>query len=172
MNNLEKIQKGMNLLQILSKIILVFTVVGGIITFIGTTFVALNVIDIDSLLLHFLPATVEITKEQLVWILIATTVSLLFSGIFAAFVYRYFSAELKDGTPFTTTGADKIKQLGIMQIILSILSMSIIDGIYEKIHLTEWNRFDDANSIILGICLILIAMVVRYGSELEYDKSI
>lgn len=79
---------------------------------------------------------------------------------------------MKDGTPFTTTGADKIKQLGIMQIILSILSMSIIDGIYEKIHLTEWNRFDDANSIILGICLILIAMVVRYGSELEYDKSI
>lgn len=97
----------------------------------------------------------------------AAAVSLLFGGIITAFVYRYFTAELKEGTPFTNAGADKIKQLGIIEIVLSVISMGIVDGIYEKIGLAEWNRFDDAGGITLGICLILLAMVVRYGAELE-----
>ena len=45
--------------------------------------------------------------------------------------------------------------------------MGIMDGIYEKIGLTEWNRFDDAGGITIGICLILLAIVIRYGAELE-----
>ena len=65
------------------------------------------------------------------------------------------------------TGVDRIKRLGIMQIVLSVISTGIIAGIYEKIGLTEWNRFDDAGSITFGIFLILLAMVVRYGAELE-----
>ena len=113
----------------------------------------------------------EITKGQLVGTLLAAAASLLFGGIFTAFVYRYFTAELKEGTPFTSAGADRIKQLGIMQIVLAVVSVAITDGIYEKIGLSEWNRFDDAGGITLGICLILIAMVVRYGSELEHKKQ-
>ena len=57
-----------------------------------------------------------------------------------------------------------------MQIILAVVSAAITDGIYEKISLSDWNRFDDAGSITLGICLILIAMVVRYGAELEHRR--
>lgn len=38
----------------------------------------------------------------------------------------------------------------------------------EKIGLAEWNRFDDAGSITIGIFLILLAVVVRYGAELEH----
>lgn len=76
MSNLEKIQKGMRVLQILSKIILM-------------------------------------------------AVSLLFGGIITAFVYRYFTAELKEGTSFTNTGAERIKRLGIMEIVLSVISMGL-----------------------------------------------
>ena len=50
---------------------------------------------------------------------------------------------------------------------MSVIPMWIIDGIYEKIELTEWNRFDDAGGITIGICLILLAIVIRYGAELE-----
>lgn len=97
----------------------------------------------------------------------AAAISLLFGGIITAFAYRYFTAELKEGTPFTNAGAERIKQLGIMEIVLSVISMGIMDGIYEKIGLTEWNRFDDAGGITIGICLILLAIVIRYGAELE-----
>lgn len=167
MSNLEKIQKGMRALQILSKIVLIFAIVGVAFTSIGATLVASDVLNMENQFLHLLSVTAEISKGQLVGTLTAVAVSLLFGGIITAFVYRYFTAELKEGTPFTDTGADRIKQLGIMEIVLSVISMSVIDGIYEKIGLAEWNRFDDAGGITVGICLILLAMVVRYGTELE-----
>ena len=167
MTNLEKIQKVMRVLQILSKIILIFAIVGVILASIGATLVASDVLNTENQFLHFISGTAEMSKGQIVGTLTAAAVSLLFGGIITAFVYRYFTAELKEGTPFTNAGADKIKQLGIIEIVLSVISMGIVDGIYEKIGLAEWNRFDDAGGITLGICLILLAMVVRYGAELE-----
>lgn len=171
MSNLEKIQKGMRVLQILSKIILILAVVGLVLTSVSAALVASDVLNRENQFLHFISATAEITKGQLVGTLTAAAISLLLGGIFTAFVYRYFTAELEDGTPFTNAGADRIKRLGIMQIVLAVLSAAITDGIYDGIGLSEWNRFDDAGGIGLGICLILIAMVVRYGTELEQRKQ-
>jgi len=68
----------------------------------------------------------DTNKGQLVGTLTAAAVSLLFGGIITVFVYRYFTAELKEGTPFT-----------------------------------------DAGGITVGICLILLAVVIHYGAELE-----
>lgn len=65
-----------------------------------------------------------------------------------------------------------------MQIVLTVVSAAITNGIYDKINLSDWNRFDGAGfvpkreiSITLGFCLILIAMVVRYGAKLEHRKQ-
>lgn len=171
MSNLEKIQKGMRVLQILSKIILIFAIVGVALASIGATLVATDVANMENQFLHFISVTAEMSKGQIVGTLTAAAVSLLFGGILTAFVYRYFTAELQEGTPFTNAGADRIKRLGIMEIVLSVVSMCIIDGIYEKIGLAEWNRFDDAGSITFGICLILLAVVVRYGAELEQKNK-
>lgn len=167
MSNLEKIQKGMRVLQILSKIILIFAIVGVALASIGAVLVASDVLNMENQFLHFLSVTAEMSKDQIIGILTAAAVSLLFGGILTVFAYRYFTAELKEGTPFTNAGADRIKQFGIMEIALSVISIWIIDGIYENIDLAEWNRFDDAGGITLGICLILLSMVVRYGAELE-----
>ena len=54
MSNLEKIQKGMRVLQILSKIILIFAVVGVVLTSIGATLVATDVLNMENQFLHFL----------------------------------------------------------------------------------------------------------------------
>lgn len=167
MSNLEKIQKGMRVLQILSKIIMIFAIVGVILASIGAALVASDVANMENQFLHFLSVEAEMSKGQLVGTLTAAAISLLFGGILAVFAYRYFTEELKEGTPFTNAGADRIKQLGIMEIVLSVISMWVIDGIYENIGLAGWNRFDDAGGITLGICLILLSMVVRYGAELE-----
>lgn len=170
MSNLEKTQKGMRVLQILSKIILIFAIVGVAFTSIGVTLVASDVLNTENQFLHFISDTVGMSKGQLVGTLIAADVSLLFSGIITSFVYRYFTAELKEGTPFTNAGADRIKQLGIMQIVLSVISTQIVDVIYEKIGLAEWNRFDGAGNMGIGIGLILLGVVILYGAELEQKK--
>ena len=97
----------------------------------------------------------------------AADISLLLGGVITLFVYHYFTAELKEGTPFTSSGADRVKQLRIITIVLSVISVSVTDFIYERIHLPSWNMFDDSGSVTLGICLLLLAMVIRYGAELE-----
>lgn len=170
MSNLEKIQKGMRVLQILSKIILIFAIAGAVLTSAGAVLVASDVLNTENQGLHFLFAATEISKGQIVGAILASAVSLLFGGVVTAFAYRYFTAELKEGTPFTNAGADRIKQLGIMQIVFAVVSVAITDAIYEKINLSEWNRFDDAGGIMLGVGLILIAVLVRYGAELEHKK--
>lgn len=167
MNNLEKIQKGMRVLQILSKVILVFDCVGVVLSSAAAILVATGVLNTGNQFLNFLSVSAEISKEQLVGILTAAACSLLFGGVLTAFACQYFTAELKEGTPFTNAGADRIKRLGIIMIVLSVISTSIVGSIYENINLSAGNRFDDAGGITFGICLILIAMVVRYGTELE-----
>lgn len=59
-----------------------------------------------------------------------------------------------------------------MQIVLAVVSAAITDGIYETINLSDWNSFDDdAGGIALGIGLILMAMVVHYGAQLEHRNG-
>ncbi len=132
MSNLEKIQKRNGVLQILSKIILIFAIVGVVSASIGATLVASDVLNMENQFLHFLSVTAEMSKGQLVGILTAAAISLLFGGILMALAYRYFTAELKEGTPFTNAGADRIKQIGIIEIVISIISMSVIDGYLRK----------------------------------------
>lgn len=171
MSNLEKVQKAMRVLQILSKIVLVFACVGIVLATITGILVAADVLNMENQFLHFLSVTADIGKEQLVGTLISADISLVSGGAITIFVYRYFTAELKEGTPFTSAGADRIKQLGIITIVLSVISAWITGGIYEKISLTEWNRFNDTGDIVFGICLILLSMVVRYGAELEHKNN-
>lgn len=172
MSNLEKIQKGMRVLQILSEIVLVFACVGVVLTSIAAALAASDVLNAENQFLRFLSVAAEISKEQLVGSLIAADISLLFGGILTVFVYRYFSAEIKEGTPFTYAGANRIKRLGIITVVISFVSAFVMDGIYNVFHLSEeWNRYDDAGSITLGICLILLAVVVRYGAELEQKNN-
>lgn len=123
----------------------------------------------DKIVLVF--AIVGVALTSIAAVLVAADISLLLGGVITLFVYRYFTAELKEGTPFTSAGADRIKQLGIIEIALSVISMLIIDGIYENIGLAEWNRFDDAGSITFGIFLIAISVVVRYGAEREQGEN-
>ena len=82
MSNLEKIQKVMRVLQILSKILLILAIVGLILTSVGAILVALGVLNIE----YFLFAAPEITQRQLVGTLLAAATSLLLSGIFTVFV--------------------------------------------------------------------------------------
>ena len=168
MSNLEKIQKGMRVLQILSKIISIFAFVGLVLTSVAATLVATGVANMENQFLHFISVTAEMSKGQLVGTLVAAAISLLSGGILTALAYRYFTAELKEGTPFTDAGAVRTVRLGILQIVFSVIPTGIINGIYEKIGLTEWNRYDDAGSITFGIFLILLSVVIRYGAELEY----
>ena len=110
MSNLEKIQKGMRVLQILSKIILVFACVGVVLTSIASALVASDVLSTENQFLHFLSVMAEITKGQLVGTLLAAAASLLFGGIFTALqTVSTKKSVFQNGTDLTMPAASRLE---------------------------------------------------------------
>jgi hypothetical protein len=77
---------------------LIFAGVGVALASIGATLIAADVLNMENQFLHFLSVTAEMSKAQMIGILTVAAVSVLFGGILTAFAYRYFTAELKEGT--------------------------------------------------------------------------
>ena len=151
MNNLEKIQKTMKVFQTLTKIVMGFSFVA-----IAFTLVVGSV---------SLMADRTIDNREIGIALLCESVVLVFGAIEAICVCRYFKLELSEGTPFTETGAKSITKLGILFIVVDVLSAAFSSAMEKFAFISE--RMDNGGGIGIGICLILLAMVVRYGAELE-----
>ncbi len=109
--------------------------------------------------------------NQMIGSLLSDTVFALTDGILFLLAFRYFSAELADGTPFTRSGADHIKRLGIQTIVLPLVGVivsSVICSCFELPHPEDWSN---SGSVSLGIVLILASLVFRYGAELEEARK-
>lgn len=167
MTNLEKIQKAMKVFQIITKIVMIFSFVAIAFTLIGgiATLMADKVPFAESLQKLLVEADAALSARQLGFGLLCESAVLIFGAIEAVCVYRYFTLELSEGTPFTEAGAERILKLGILFIVLSILSAAFSSAMENYAFVSE--RMDNSGGIGIGICLILLAMVVRYGAELE-----
>lgn len=167
MSNLEKIQKAMRLLQILTMIVTVCAFVGLALTLTAGCVVLLSDrLPLAELLQKLLVRADDLTNRQLGIFLLSQGVPLLFGAVLSLFVYQYFKLELSEGTPFTQAGAKKITQLGILFLAAEILTAGFASFMEE--HLPFYlGRIDSAGGIALGVCLLLLAVVVRYGAELE-----
>ncbi len=84
---------------------------------------------------------------------------------------KYFENELKDGTPFTYDGSKELLKLGITTIVLPIcaviicsIGFSIAGHINPELTKPEW--IENTTSTGMGIAMILISLLCRYGSEL------
>jgi len=172
MSNLEKIQKVMKVFQILTKVVMVFAFVGGALALIGGSIVLMaGSFPFAEVLQRLLVASGSMADSHQVGILlICESVVLILGAVEAVFVYRYFTLELREGTPFTETGAKKLTQLGIIFIVVEILTAAFSSAMEKFSFIAE--HLDNTGSITLGICLILLAMVVRYGAELEKQNRV
>ncbi len=167
MTNLEKIQKAMKVFQIIAKIIMVFSIVGAVFKLISGSIVLMaDKVPFAEFLQKIFVETGAISSRQELGIkLLCDSMVLIFGTIEAICVCRYFKLELSDGTPFTETGAKRITRLGILFIVVEILSAAFSSAMEKFAFVSE--RMDNGGGIGIGICLILLAMVVRYGAELE-----
>lgn len=107
-------------------------------------------------------------KQQYVELL-AESIRMIANCILLAFAQDYLKTEQSEGTPFTMTGAEKLKNLGIRCIWIPIVA--IVVAVTVAVWLGEENIGEAGNafSIMTGIVLILVSMVFRYGAELEWQ---
>lgn len=109
--------------------------------------------------------------EPAICALLSDVVFALTDGILFLFAWNYFKAEQEDSTPFTHSGADKVRSLGIKTIVMPIVAVIISSVIYQCFRVEPALEWSNDVSVVLGIVLILASMVFRYGAELEATSS-
>lgn len=146
---------------------MVFSLVAAIFTLISGSIVLMaDKVPFAEFLQKMLVETGTISGRQELGIkLLCDSMMLIFGAIEAICVCRYFKIELSGGTPFTEAGARSITKLGILFAVVDILSAAFSSAMEKFAFASE--RMDNGGGIGIGICLIFLAMVVRYGVELE-----
>ncbi len=103
--------------------------------------------------------------------LIADTIACAFGAVMLSFALSYLTRELSDGTPFVDDTALQLRRLGVLTIVLPIVSVVLQMVPYAVFDLSAPDRLDNADSVILGVVLILASLVFRYGAELAQSKE-
>lgn len=105
------------------------------------------------------------------WVaVLAWTIRVAGEMVVARFSWRYFAGELQVGTPFTRAGAREMQRLGILTIAVPLgctIASAIITGIAGQLLQMETElTFDNGSSVTIGVMLLILSLICRYGAEL------
>ena len=180
MKSLKTIQTIVKIAKIVSKVLFICCIVGLCISALGLICTALfgdEIISASGLTLHLsaLEADHELTLAELFCLYSVTIIMLGAYALVLRFAHKYCDNELKAGTPFTVEGAKELNALGILSLAV-FFSMNIVVSIIIKVCETfnegeMFFKFDSFGSIWLGLSLMVLALVFRYGAEREKELA-
>lgn len=172
MTHLEKIQKAVKVLKILARIAAVFVFIGAAFALVGSiTLFIPGLSGLKSLLFDPVTLVANINSAQFRGLLLSLAFCLAMDGALLLYAVHCLRLELAEGTPFTKAGADRAKNLGVWSIVVALLS-AVAESFVDIAENLEGETFDNAGGIVIGICLILFSLILRYGAELESEKKI
>ena len=176
MKSLQTIQKTFRVFQTLSKIAMVLSFVWAGLAALGLLcgivwYSGGNVFGANQELLLTMTVTGGLT--EMIGVLLVDFILALTDGILLVFALRYFKAEQADGTPFSHSGADLMKRLGILLIVLPAVAtilVGVLHGIFDMVQI-EAADVGNGTSVMMGIMLILVSLILRYGAEMEENRD-
>ena len=176
MKSLQTIQKTFRVFQTLSKIAMVLSFVWAGLAALGLLCGVLwysggNVFGVNQELLYSLTVTGGLT--EMIGVLLVDMILALTDGTLLVFAVRYFKAEQADGTPFSHSGADLMKRLGILLIVLPAVATILVGVLHGIFDMPQIEAADVGNgtSVMMGIMLILVSLILRYGAEMEENRD-
>ena len=168
MTALEKLQKIFHVFQVLAKaaMILCFVVAGLAVAALVCLLIWKNgtALYLDG---RFVAVSGVAEVHAGICALLSAAVMTLTDGVLFLFAWQYLKAEEAAGTPFTVSGADTVKKLGIRIIVLPLVAVIISAVIYGCFGLTPDVDISSGGCVITGGVLILVSLIFRYGAELE-----
>ena len=170
MKSLQTIQKTFRVFQILTKIALIFSIVGASLCAVGAlcAMTWYNGGQVFSLFGQPITAFAEGENLQKAYaVLLSDMFYLTTDAILLAFAGQYFKTEQAEGTPFTESGANSIRKLGIRCIWMPIVAVVITSVITVCLGVEKSGDVSNLPSVVTGIVLILASLIFRYGAELE-----
>lgn len=170
MKTLQTIQKAMNVFRIIAKVASVFCIVSAVISGVGA-----------------LCAVTQYNGGQVLWLLgepfdlfadgtdllqkyvylLSVTFMLISEAILLGLVRGYLKSEQADGTPFTENGADRLKRLGIRFIWIPAVTIAVSEAVAVLQGVEITGPVSNLESVLIGIILIFVSVISRYGAELE-----
>lgn len=176
------IQNIMKIGRVISIIVLVCAIIGMVGSLIGGICVYAMGEEIISEKVEMEDGT-EITIGELVFdefipgleavyvIMIGAFIACLVEVIISDRAQKYFKFEIKEGTPFTFEGAKKLKNFGIVAIVLPLVGSIITEGVIIALSMANpealMGEISFTASIGTGVMAILIALVFKHGAELN-----
>lgn len=79
----------------------------------------------------------------------------------------YLKSEQADGTPFTENGADRLERLGIRFIWIPAVTIAVSEAVAVLQGVEITGPVSNLESVLIGIILIFVSVIFRYGAELE-----
>lgn len=175
MKTLQTIQNTFRVFQILTKIAFIFSVVGASICALGAACAMtwFNGGHVFSLFGQPIPAFAEgVDLQRAYAVLLSDMVYLTTDAILLGFAGQYFKVEQAESTPFTESGANRIRKLGIRCIWMPIVAVVIASVITVCLGVERGGDVSNLPSVVTGIVLILASLIFRYGAELEGKMAV
>ena len=176
MNSLQTIQKTCKVFQILTKIAMILCFVGSGLLLLGLI-CGIVISSTGAVIAGNMETLYRLTSSasffEMVGSLLAEFVLTLTDALLFFHAWKYFSAEQADGTPFSHRGADLMKRLGIMLIALPAVATILVGVLHKIFDLTQIEAADVGNgtNVMMGIMLILVSVILRYGADLEANRD-
>lgn len=179
---LKTIQKISNIARIFSKVFFILFTVSAILCLAAYISVILG---FDTVVAHFgdihingfIDNAENLTKGAIMAKLSSGFIITVADAVLCRLSQKYFENELIVGTPFTFEGSREMKRLGIFAIVLPLGSYilaetvsTVIGNLTNTVYEFKYN-FDNIGSITVGIMLIVMALVFKYGAEVKENKN-
>ena len=178
MKTLQIIQTVSKIGKILSKIVFVFCIVGFCLCIVGilSTAIGAPVLKLGGVTLEsILQAEADMSMGSLYAAMATCAIICAGEAVLAEYAGRYFTRELSDGTPFTFDGAQQLLQLGVLSICIPVgmqIIVRIVQVIFEKTMTNVVTQTPEmAGSVTLGVMVIVLAIVCKYGAEQAAENA-
>ncbi|MGN1248542.1 MAG: hypothetical protein ACI4XW_00555 [Candidatus Spyradocola sp.] len=174
MKTLNTIQKTFHVFRILTRIAMILTIVGASLCALGalcavTWYAGGTVISLFGTPVPMFAegANLRATMASL----LSEMVVLITDAVLLGFAGQYFKAEQADGTPFTLSGAERVKRLGIRCIWMPIVATVIAAVLMNCLGADKGVELSSLPSVATGVVLILTSLIFRYGAELADNNG-
>lgn len=176
---LNSIQKLSKVGRVLSKIVFILSLIISFCFIVGIVLLmtsdSMGIIYGDSTATDIFLDILKGTEDTLIAYFACSMVIFLGEAVLAKFAEDYFKHELEAGTPFTFAGANEMKRLGLLCILIPIGAIIISAIVYAilKCVLGDVGDFDVNNeiSVALGIMFMVTSLICRHGAEISEKQT-
>lgn len=169
---LSTIQTFHKLGRILSTIVLVVSV---LVFVFSLTCAAAAAFGLEKTIYDFFSVDSPVTSGELYFGISSTIIGALGEIIVSRYAVKYFKAELESGTPFNRDNAKKLRNLGILNIVIPI-TIVILKSVFHMVLQSRFgdigeNEYELISPVAVGLMFIVLSLVCRYGSEIDNKEG-